>query len=166
MDPNNFPELRCSAISSPITPSIERIEHSSTIPNFNYNTIEHTSDFSESAPIQPLIERTQLSLGKWDNRDNHIGSSRSSSDTPLSSRVLNAQGLLFCFLMKNSTTTTLATTLQTPFFFLLTLNCQTTLYLESVVNREFCHKFIKIKTSQLTVHTRLELAVNFQLTPI
>jgi len=93
---NNFPELRCSAISSPISPSIERIEHSSTIPNFNYNTIEHMNDFSDTAPNhQPLIERNQLSLGKWENRDNHIGSSRSSSETPLSSRVLNAQGLLF-----------------------------------------------------------------------
>lgn len=60
-------ELRCSAISSPITPSIE---HSSTIPNSNLES----GDFldAHTSLYQPLIQRNSMGNIKWDYGSNAV----------------------------------------------------------------------------------------------
>lgn len=55
-----FPELRCSAISSPITPSIDI----NTIPN---STCNASDDFdAPNSHFQPLIQRSSMGNLKWD----------------------------------------------------------------------------------------------------
>lgn len=69
--------MRCSAISSPISPSI-----GTNIPQ-NSNVNDHNSDFATDAHYQPLIHRTSmgnLKLGFGKSLDSDNGTSR--NDAP------------------------------------------------------------------------------------